>query len=171
MISRIRIGGKGMGSGFCLYESDRDRYGNRDPSGYRKFITYPSEYLMKTFGCYMPSVDLIDMYLRLSDKYGMKFFFGLYDSGKYWDTGDLTWEIESNKYVIEEVRKKYGHHKKFPRMVSLPGRSAKVHQGGDRGIQQFRQELAVQGVSQAVCRLSSLLGLTERKLSLLLEET
>ena len=22
-------------------------------SGYRKFITYPSEYLMKTFGCYM----------------------------------------------------------------------------------------------------------------------
>ena len=66
-------------------------------SGYRKFITYPSEYLMKTFGCYMPSVDLIDMYLRLSDKYGMKFFFGLYDSGKYWDTGDLTWEIESNK--------------------------------------------------------------------------
>ncbi len=82
-------------------------------SGYRKFITYPSEYLMKKFGCYMPSVDLIDMYLRLSDKYGMKFFFGLYDSGKYWDTGDLTWEIESNKYVIEEVWKKYGHYKSF----------------------------------------------------------
>ena len=40
-------------------------------SGYRKFITYPSEYLMKTFGCYMPSVDLIDMYLRLADKYDM----------------------------------------------------------------------------------------------------
>ena len=57
-------------------------------SGYRKFITYPSDYLMKTFGCYMPSVDLIDMYLRLADKYDMKFYFGLYDSGKYWDTGD-----------------------------------------------------------------------------------
>ena len=82
-------------------------------SGYRKFITYPSEYLMKKFGCYMPSVDLIDMFLRLSDKYGMKFYFGLYDSGKYWDTGDLTWEIESNKYVIEEVWKKYGHYKSF----------------------------------------------------------
>ena len=35
--------------------------------GYRKFITYPSEYLMKKHGCYMPSVDLIDMYLRLAD--------------------------------------------------------------------------------------------------------
>lgn len=32
-------------------------------SGYRKFITYPSPYLLKK-GCYMPSVDLIDMYLQ-----------------------------------------------------------------------------------------------------------
>jgi hypothetical protein len=77
-------------------------------SGYRKFITYPSEYLMKKFGCYMPSVDLVDMYLRLADKYGMKFYFGLYDSGKYWDTGDMNWEIEANKYVIDEVWKMYG---------------------------------------------------------------
>ena len=82
-------------------------------SGYRKFITYPSEYLMKTFGCYKPSVDLLDMFLRLAEKYGMKFYFGLYDSGKYWDTGDLTWEIDSNKFVIEEVWKKYGHYKSF----------------------------------------------------------
>jgi len=77
-------------------------------SGYRKFITYPSEYLIKTHGCYMPSVDLLDMYLRLADKYNMKFYFGLYDSGKYWDTGDLGWEIEDNKYVIDEVWKNYG---------------------------------------------------------------
>lgn len=82
-------------------------------SGYRKFITYPSEYLMKQFNCYKPSVDLVDMYLRLCDKYGMRFFFGLYDSGKYWDTGNMNWEIESNKYVIEEVWEKYGHYKSF----------------------------------------------------------
>lgn len=77
-------------------------------SGYRKFITYPSEYLMKKHACYLPSVDLVDMYLRLSDKYNMKFFFGLYDSGKYWDTGDLSWEVEDNKYVIDEIWKNYG---------------------------------------------------------------
>ena len=81
--------------------------------GYRKFITYPSEYLMKKHGCYMPSIDLIDMYLRLADKYGMKFYFGLYDSGHYWDTGDMSWEIDDNKYVIDEVWKRYGHHKSF----------------------------------------------------------
>lgn len=77
-------------------------------SGYRKFITYPSEYLMKAHNCYMPSVDLVDMYCRLAEKHGMKFYFGLYDSGKYWDTGDLSWEIEDNKYVIDEVWQKYG---------------------------------------------------------------
>ena len=58
-------------------------------SGYRKFITYPSAYLLKK-GCYKPSVDLIDLFLRLADKYNMKFYFGLYDSGHYWDTGDMS---------------------------------------------------------------------------------
>ena len=76
-------------------------------SGYRKFITYPSEYLIKK-GCYMPSVDLLEMFLRLAEKHGLAFYFGLYDSGKYWDTGDLSWEIEDNKYVIDEVWKNYG---------------------------------------------------------------
>ena len=35
--------------------------------GYRKFITYPSPYLLGK-GCYMPSVDLIDMFCRLAQK-------------------------------------------------------------------------------------------------------
>ena len=38
--------------------------------GYRKFITYPSPYLLKK-GCYMPSTDMIDMFCRLAQKYGM----------------------------------------------------------------------------------------------------
>ena len=75
--------------------------------GYRKFITYPSPYLLKK-GCYMPSVDLIDMFCRLAQKYGMKFWLGLYDSGKYWDTGDMSYEVESNKFVIDEVWERYG---------------------------------------------------------------
>lgn len=76
--------------------------------GYRKFTTFPSDYLINKKGCYMPSVDLLDMFLRLADKYGMKYYHGLYDSGKYWDTGDMSWEVEDNKYVIDEVWEKYG---------------------------------------------------------------
>ena len=37
--------------------------------GHRKFITYPSEYLMRTRGCYKPSVDLMDLFLRLAEKH------------------------------------------------------------------------------------------------------
>ena len=82
-------------------------------SGYRKFITYPSKYLISQ-GCYMPSVDLLELFLRLADKYNMQFYFGLYDSGHYWDTGDMSMEVERNKYVIEEVWNDYGtRHKSF----------------------------------------------------------
>jgi len=82
-------------------------------SGYQKFITYPSNYLQKVQGCYRPSTDLVALFLQLSDKYGMKFYFGLYDSGDQWDTGSMRKEIDTNRYVIEEVWKNYGHHKSF----------------------------------------------------------
>ena len=82
-------------------------------SGYRKFITYPSEYLIGK-GCYRPGTDLLDMFLRLADRYGMKFYFGLYDSGHYWDTGDLTLEIDRNRFVVDEVWERYGsRHESF----------------------------------------------------------
>ena len=81
--------------------------------GYRRFITYPSKYLIEQHGCYEPPIDLINLYLTLAEKYEMSFYFGLYDSGKYWDTGNLTFEIDANKYVIEEVWKMYGHRKAF----------------------------------------------------------
>jgi hypothetical protein len=81
-------------------------------SGYRKFITYPSAYLIRQ-GCYAPPVDLVELFLTLADKYGMHFYFGLYDSGEYWDTGDMQHEIDHNKFVIDEVWKQYGHYKSF----------------------------------------------------------
>ena len=82
-------------------------------SGYRRFITYPSVYLQNQFGCYEPPVDQVKMFLELADKYDMKFYFGLYDSGIYWDTGNLQHEIDANRFVIDEVWENYGHHKSF----------------------------------------------------------
>ena len=82
-------------------------------SGYRKFITYPSSYLQNYQGCFSPPVDLLALFLTLADQYGMNFYFGLYDSGKYWDTGNMQHEIDVNRYVIDEVWEKYGHHKSF----------------------------------------------------------
>jgi hypothetical protein len=81
-------------------------------SGYRRFITYPSPHLQSQ-GCYAPPVDLVDMYLQLAEKHGMQFYFGLYDSGKYWDTGNMQHEIDVNRFVIDEVWKQYGHYPAF----------------------------------------------------------
>lgn len=81
--------------------------------GYRRFITYSSRYLMEKRGCFGPPVDLVELFLSLADEHNMKFFFGLYDSGVYWDTGDLSQEIETNRFVIDEAWATYGHHPSF----------------------------------------------------------
>ena len=81
--------------------------------GYRRWQTFPSRVLTAEEGCYEPPVDLVDMFLRLSDKWGMNFWFGLYDSGKYWDRGEYEQEVALNKRVIDEVWARYGHHKSF----------------------------------------------------------
>lgn len=82
-------------------------------SGYRRFLTYPSRYLINKHGCFAPPQDLLELYLSLADKYNMNFYFGLYDSGIYWDTGDLVHEIDDNRFVIDEVWNNYGHHPSF----------------------------------------------------------
>jgi len=82
-------------------------------SGYRRFITYPSAYLQKEYGCYRPPIDLVELFLELAEKYEMKFYFGLYDSGNYWDTGSLKDEIDANRFVIDEVWEKYGKFRSF----------------------------------------------------------
>ena len=82
--------------------------------GYKRQMTYSSEYLIKHEGVYRPTVDLVDMYLRLAKKYGMDFYLGLYDSGKYWwETGDYQKEVDINLRVIDEVWRKYGHYTAF----------------------------------------------------------
>lgn len=82
-------------------------------SGYRRFLTYPSAYLIDKHGCFNPPIDLVGLFLNLCEKYGMTFYFGTYDSGKYWDTGDMRHEIDINLRIIEEVFQKYGHHNNF----------------------------------------------------------
>ena len=102
--------------------------------GYRKFITYPSPYLLKK-GCYMPSTDLIDMFCRLAEKYGMKFMLGLYDSGRYWDTRDMSYEVESNRFVIDEVWERYGSKYKSFGGWYLSGEISRATKGA---IESFR---------------------------------
>jgi hypothetical protein len=81
--------------------------------GYKKFITYPSSYLINKHKCYTPPIDLVALYLKLAEKHEIDFYFGLYDTGEYWTTGNTKQEIEANKFVIDEVWKQYGDYKSF----------------------------------------------------------
>ena len=91
----------------------------------------------------------------------MKFYFGLYDSGKYWDTGDLSWEIEDNKYVIDEVWKQYGEKYKSFGGWYISGEISRKTKGA---IDAFRAMENNARMSLQVFLLLFLLGLTEKRL-------
>ncbi|HMQ49598.1 MAG TPA: DUF4434 domain-containing protein [Saprospiraceae bacterium] len=82
-------------------------------SGYRRWITYPSDVLMRQEGCFAPPIDLVALFLELSQRYGMRFYFGLYDSGKYWVNARYREETALNMLVIQEVVDRYGAHPAF----------------------------------------------------------
>lgn len=88
-------------------------------SGYKRWQTLPSKVLIEKERCFTPPIDLVELFLKLSDKHGMKFFLGLYDSGRYWTdesfwtNGNYQREVEVNKALIDEVWQKYGHFNSF----------------------------------------------------------
>lgn len=84
-------------------------------AGLRKFITYPSKILMEEEGCYRPPVDLVDMFLDLAEKHGMKFFFGTYarrpNGANTAEEIAAKWDQE--RRLIEEVWTRYGERRAF----------------------------------------------------------
>ena len=82
--------------------------------GYKRWQTFPSNVITHEEGGYPPPIDLVDLFLQLSGKYQMAFYFGLYDSGKYWwEQGDFQKEVDINLRVIDEVWRRYGHYPAF----------------------------------------------------------
>ena len=81
--------------------------------GYKNWITYPSEILIKQEKAIRPHWDLVSFFLHCCEKNNFEFYFGLYDSGKYWVNGDYKKEIQLNKKIISEVWHLYGHSKAF----------------------------------------------------------
>ncbi|MDD2960636.1 MAG: DUF4434 domain-containing protein [Muribaculaceae bacterium] len=83
-------------------------------AGLGRWIVAPFESILsKEKDVHYPPVDLVEMFLTLADKYELSFYFGMYDSGKYWQEGSFQREIDLNIALIDEVWNKYGHHKSF----------------------------------------------------------
>lgn len=85
--------------------------------GYKRFCTYPSAVLEKIQGAYRPPLDLVDLFLRLADKYGMDFFFGTYDSGVPWYRPEVPYDVEKEvdvmRRVVDEAWERYGNYPAF----------------------------------------------------------
>ena len=81
--------------------------------GHRKWMTYPSNVLTEREGCFVPPLDLVDLFLALAEKHGMAFYFGTYDSGRYWRDGDFAREVDLNLAVVDEVWARYGSRPAF----------------------------------------------------------
>jgi len=78
--------------------------------GVGKKIAYPSEVLMSQVQAYKPYTNLLEMYLRLSEKYGMKFFVGTYFSGNDWLSAayNVQKEVALMNEVCDEIWEQYG---------------------------------------------------------------
>ena len=77
--------------------------------GLRQSIAFPSEVLMKRVNALEPFCDLTGMFLRLAEKYQMKFYFGTYDCGLEPEQIDFQNDLETNMRVVEEAWKRYGN--------------------------------------------------------------
>src|SRR5512133_458737 len=82
-------------------------------AGYRDRMTFPSEVLAKELNMRPVYTDLVDLFLTQAERTGMSFYFGLYDSGRFWHEGQPEREVELNLSFTEEVAQKYAHRKAF----------------------------------------------------------
>jgi hypothetical protein len=82
-------------------------------AGYKNEATFDSAVLKREVGIMPVYTDLVEMFLDLAEENGMDFYFGTYDSGKYWKGGDAKREIEIAKPFVDEAFERYGGRKAF----------------------------------------------------------
>lgn len=82
-------------------------------AGYRERTTFDSKVLQKHYNMLPAYGDLVDILLSEAERCWMKFFFGTYDSGRFWTTGDYQRESDLNKEFCDEVMARYGRRNAF----------------------------------------------------------
>ncbi len=82
-------------------------------AGYREKATFDSKVLQKSYPMLPAYCDLVDIFLTQAERCKMKFFFGTYDSGRFWVNGKYQKESDINKEFCDEVVERYGHRNAF----------------------------------------------------------
>ena len=82
-------------------------------AGYRNQATFKSKVLSEKMNILPVYTDLVELFLRESERCGMTFYFGTYDSGKYWFENNYEQEVAINNALCDEFIERYGHYKSF----------------------------------------------------------
>lgn len=82
-------------------------------SGLHQWMTYPSKVLKEMRNAFEPPVDLVRMFLELSEKHGIAFYFGLVDSCEYMINNQPEKELDLNLRIIDEAWSMYGDYSAF----------------------------------------------------------
>jgi hypothetical protein len=106
-------------------------------SGYRDRMTFDSKTLAAEWPMRPPYLDLVDLFLTQAERTGMQFFFGIYDSGRYWHQGQPEKEVDLNMRFTEEVAQKYGSRPAFAGWYM----THEIHQH-DEGVTRLIEKLA-----------------------------
>ena len=81
-------------------------------AGYRELATFDSAVLRERVGSLPVREDLVELFLREAERCGMAFYFGTYDSGRYWVGGDYAREVDLNREFCDEVVARYGSRRR-----------------------------------------------------------
>ena len=79
-------------------------------AGYQNKCIFPSKTIPNLLPVYE---DVGEIFFSLSDEFGLKVFFGTYDSGFHWMRRTWWKEVEVNKAFLREAVDRYGHHASF----------------------------------------------------------
>ncbi len=79
-------------------------------AGYQNKCIFPANSLPDLLPVYE---DIGEIFYSLADEFGIKVFFGTYDSGFHWWRRSWWKEVEINKPFLEEAIERYGHHPSF----------------------------------------------------------
>lgn len=82
-------------------------------AGLRDRALFPSRVLQRNFAMLPAYDDLVALLLDETERYRMNFFFGLYDSGRYWLEGLADREDELARDLAYEVMERYGDRRAF----------------------------------------------------------
>jgi len=82
-------------------------------AGYKDRATFDSKTLRSLHSHLLVEEDLVALYLELAEQHGMDLWFGTYDSGQYWHSGQHMREADLNIAFCDEVWQRYGRSGAF----------------------------------------------------------